>query len=86
MDAASQRDKIKPGMSVYGVDGELLGPVEAVEDDGIRVLTHSVPSAAIARVDDVGVHLHIAHAAFTAAAPATRAETDADASKAEPSS
>jgi len=64
---------IQPGTPVYGSDGELLGPVESVAGDGtLRILTHEVPPMAIARVDDTGVHLHVAKAAFTAAPPATR--------------
>ncbi len=65
-------DKIEPGMAVFGVDGEKLGAVESVGQDGIGLLTHTVPSAAIARVDDAGVHLLIAHAAFAASSPETR--------------
>ena len=64
---------IAPGTPVYGVDGELLGPVEAVDEGhSLRVLEHHVPPAAITRVDDDGVHLQLAKAAFTAAPPLTR--------------
>ncbi len=42
--------RIAPGMAVSDVDGQPLGPVEAVEHAGIRVLGHRVPPAAIARV------------------------------------
>jgi len=64
---------VKPGMPVYGSDGELLGPIESISNDGtIRVLTHSVPSMAIARVDATGIYLHVAKAAFAALPPDTR--------------
>lgn len=64
---------IAPGTPVYGVDGELLGPVEAVDEGpSLRVLEHHIPAEAITRVDDDGVHLQLAKAAFTAAPPVTR--------------
>jgi hypothetical protein len=64
---------IRPGMPVYGVDGVPLGEVEAVEPDrAIRVLTHKVPPAAIDYVDEAGVHLQVARAAFVARRPETR--------------
>lgn len=69
MDA--QLATIKPGMPVYGIDGESLGTVEAVEGDNLRLLNHVVPTVAVKRVDESGVQLHIARAAFTAAAPET---------------
>lgn len=65
-------DAIEPGMPVYGPNGELLGPVEAINNAGIRVLNQSVPPAAISRIDGAGVHLQLAATAFAAAAPATR--------------
>ncbi len=65
--------EIKPGTPVFTLDGKQLGPVESVgEDRCIRVLTHTVPPAAIERVDDDGVHLCLARAAFAAAPPITR--------------
>jgi hypothetical protein len=73
MSAGMDRSDITPGMTVYGSDGEALGPIESVGGDGtIQVLTHAVPAMAIARVDGTGVHLHVAKAAFTAAPPVTR--------------
>jgi len=73
---------IAPGMPVHGVDGKPLGTVEAIDDSGVRVLNHSVPAAAIARVDAAGVHLHLAHTAFTTAGP-TGTASAADASQIE---
>ena len=64
-------ETIEPGMPVYGIDGGELGTVEAVDGDTIRLLSHTVPATAVARVDDTGVHLHIARAAFAAASPET---------------
>ncbi len=65
--------EIKPGMPVFTLDGKELGPVESVNgDSSIHVHTHVVPPAAIQRVDDDGIYLHLAHAAFTAASPITR--------------
>ena len=73
MDERRNLDDIRPGMTVYGSDGEELGPIESVGNDGtIRVLTHAVPTMAIARADAAGVHLHVAKAAFAAAPPVTR--------------
>lgn len=66
---------ISPGMPVHGVDGKSIGMVEAVEDSGIRVLNRSVPLAAIERVDAAGVHLHLAHVAFTTTGPDATSET-----------
>jgi hypothetical protein len=64
---------IKPGTPVFTLDGKELGPVESVDgDSSIHVHTHVVPPAAIQRVDDDGIHLHLAHAAFAAAPPITR--------------
>jgi uncharacterized protein (TIGR02271 family) len=60
---------IEPGMPVYGPGGEPLGPVEAIDGAGIRVLNHNVPAAAITRVDNNGIYLKLAHTAFEAAAP-----------------
>jgi uncharacterized protein (TIGR02271 family) len=60
---------IAPGMPVYGPNGEPLGVVETRDRSGIRVLNHAVPAVAINRVDDEGVHLHLALAAFEAAPP-----------------
>jgi uncharacterized protein (TIGR02271 family) len=60
---------IEPGMPVYGPGREPIGPVEAIDTAGIRVLNHTVPSAAITRVDRDGVHLQLAFAAFQAAPP-----------------
>jgi len=66
---------IEPGMVVYGADGEVLGPVEAVQAASIHVLRHMVPAAAITRVDATGVHLMLARAAFaTAQAPVLNAD------------
>lgn len=76
MNEQTRAQTIRPGMSVYGSDGETLGQVESVGDDGyLRVLAHAVPAMAIARVDDTGVHLHVAKAAFAAAPPDTRDDT-----------
>jgi hypothetical protein len=73
MNEHTDLSKIQPGMTVFGSDGEKLGPVESIGNDGtIQVLTHAVPSAAIARVDSTGIHLHVAKAAFAAAPPVTR--------------
>ena len=68
-------EQIRPGMRVYGIDGEELGVVESIEGGSIRLLSHVVPAVAVARVDEAGVHLHIARAAFAAASPQTAAET-----------
>ena len=68
-------EQIKPGMPVFGIDGEELGTVEAIAGDEIRLLNHAVPAIAVARVDATGVHLHIARAAFAAASPETATET-----------
>jgi hypothetical protein len=66
-------NNVNPGMAVFGSDGELLGPIEAISNEGaIRVLTHVVPAMAIAYVDSAGVHLHVAKAAFAALPPDTR--------------
>jgi uncharacterized protein (TIGR02271 family) len=62
---------IEPGMPVYGPDGEPIGPVEAIDAAGIRVLNHAVPATAITRIDRDGVHLQLASAAFHAAPPMT---------------
>lgn len=62
---------IEPGMPVFGADGGALGPVEAIEGAGIRVLRQQVPQAAIARVDPAGVHLLLARAAFATLPPDT---------------
>lgn len=63
---------IRPGTVVYGADGDTLGLVEAVHTGSIGVLNHTVPAAAITRVDAAGVHLLLARAAFTASqGPAT---------------
>ena len=71
MSAEVDLTTIAPGMVVYGADGAVLGPVEAVQAAGIRVLRQAVPAAAIARVDAAGVHLLLARAAFpTAPTPA----------------
>ena len=75
MGAAVDLTTIEPGMVVYGADGEVLGPVEAVRADGIQVLCHAVPAAAITRVDAAGVHLLLARAAFpNAQTPPTGAD------------
>jgi uncharacterized protein (TIGR02271 family) len=60
---------IEPGMPVYGPGGEPIGPVEAIESSGIRVLNRSVPTSAITRIASDGVHLQLAYGAFEAAAP-----------------
>ena len=71
---------IAPGMVVYGADGAVLGPVEAVQAASIQVLRHMVPAAAITRVDAAGVHLMLARAAFSAApTPAASAMSAGDA-------
>lgn len=57
---------IRPGTVVYGADGDTLGLVEAVHAESISVLNHTIPAAAITRVDATGVHLLLARAAFTA--------------------
>jgi hypothetical protein len=73
MNERANLSDIKPGTPVYGIDGKQLGPVESVgEDHCIRVLAHRVPSAAIDHVDDDGIHLCLAQAAFAAAPPITR--------------
>ena len=64
---------IEPGMPVYGPNGEPLGTVEAIDSSGIRVLNQRYHAAAIARVDNYGVHLHLAATAFEAAEPLTAA-------------
>jgi len=71
---------IEPGMPVYGPGGEPIGPVEAIESSGIRVLNRSVPTAAITRIADDGVHLQLAYAALEAATPmASGVESNANA-------
>jgi len=60
---------IMPGMPVYGPGGEPLGPVEAIDNGGIRVLNHTVPQAAISRIDRDAVHIQLAATAFEAAPP-----------------
>jgi hypothetical protein len=73
MNERANIDDIKPGTPVFTFDGKELGSVESVDEDRcIRVHTHTVPQAAIERVDDSGVHLVLAHAAFAAASPITR--------------
>ncbi|MFN8516539.1 MAG: DUF2382 domain-containing protein, partial [Chloroflexia bacterium] len=67
-------DAIEPGTPVYGPNGELLGPVEAINRAGIRVLNHAVPSAAITQIDGDGIHLQLAPAAFAALAPESGAD------------
>lgn len=67
MDATVKLTAIEQGMPVYGADGDLLGPVEAVHTAGIAVRGHTVPAAAITRVDADGVHLLLARAAFATA-------------------
>jgi uncharacterized protein (TIGR02271 family) len=69
MSQGSNLGAIEPGMPVYGPGGEPIGPVEAVDSAGIRVLNHTVPPAAITRIDNDGVHLQLAYAAFEAASP-----------------
>jgi len=71
----TQLEQITPGMPVYGIDGELLGAVESILGDSIRLSTHTIPAVAVARVDAMGVHLHIARAAFAAASPETSGAT-----------
>ena len=75
---------ISPGMPVQGVDGKPIGLVEAVDDSGIRVLNRSVPLAAIERVDAVGVHLHLACAAFATAGLDVTSDTHPDAGALQP--
>jgi uncharacterized protein (TIGR02271 family) len=60
---------IGPGTPVYGPGGEPIGPVEAIDSAGIRVLNRIVPPSAITRIDDNGVYLRLAYAAFEAASP-----------------
>ena len=68
---------IKPGMPVFGVDGASLGAVESIDADlSLRVLTHTIPPAAVKRIDSAGVHLYLARAAFTAAPPETPVASD----------
>lgn len=71
----TQLEQITPGMPVYGIDGGSLGAVKSITGDAIRLSTHTIPAVAVARVDETGVHLHIARAAFAAAAPETATET-----------
>jgi uncharacterized protein (TIGR02271 family) len=66
MSESTSLERIDPGMPVYGSDGEQLGAVEAVNPTGIRVASHDVPRAAVARVDQDGVHLQLAKVAFMA--------------------
>lgn len=68
---------IQRGMPVYGADGQSLGVVEAVDDDGLRVAGRQIPRSAIARVDDGAIHLHIAGAALQARADTTAPPTTA---------
>lgn len=76
---------IAPGTPVYGVGGESIGPVEANDSTGIRVLGHTVPAKAIARVDTAGVHLHLGRPAFQTAPPESSGEVDAAQARAQPS-
>ena len=57
---------IDPGTAVIGVDGVAIGEVEAVDESGIRVAGQTVPPAAIERVAQDGIHLHLARTAFEA--------------------
>jgi hypothetical protein len=73
MNESTNTIDVKPGMLVFTLDGKQLGPVESIDEDRcIRVHTHTVPPAAIERVDTEGVHLRLAQAAFAAASPITR--------------
>ncbi len=67
---------IEPGMPVFGVNGEPIGAVESREADGFRVRGHAVPSAAIARIDSTGIHLHLGRTAFETLAPLSQEATD----------
>lgn len=64
-------DDIQQGMPVYGADGQSLGMVEDMDNDGLRVAGRQIPRAAIDRVDAGAVHLHIASAALQARADTT---------------
>ena len=73
MDENLDISMVEPGMPVFGIDGASLGPVESIDvDNNLQVLTHSIPPAAVARVDSTGVHLYLARVAFTTAPPETR--------------
>lgn len=69
-------EDIREGMPVYGADGQSLGVVESVSGDGLHIAGRQVPRAAIARVDEGAVHLHIASAALQARADTTALSTD----------
>lgn len=46
----SNAEQIDVGMSVYGFDERLIGPVEGLDADGLLVAGHRIPIAAIERV------------------------------------
>jgi hypothetical protein len=57
---------IRVGMPVYGVDEELIGPVEGLDGTGLHVGGHHIPSEAIARVSAEAIHLRIGGVALRA--------------------
>ena len=66
MSAQTVIESIAPGTVVIGVDGVRIGTVETADRTGMRVAGHAVPAAAIARVEEDRVLLHVAKAAFQA--------------------
>jgi len=67
-------ESIATGTPVFGVNGEAIGLVEATEDESFRLRGHVVPRTAIARVDNAGIHLHLARAAFEATSSLSQEE------------
>ena len=66
MNAQTDLTQITPGTAVVGVDGQTIGMVEAVRDESLTVAGHTIPAAAIARIEEDRVLLHLAKAAFRA--------------------
>lgn len=75
VDQRADQGTVAAGMAVYDLHGAPLGAVEAVGSDrSFRVMTHTIPPAAIDHIDAAGIHLRVARAAFAAGSPETRAD------------
>ena len=53
----SSRADIREGMQVYKMDGELVGTVERVDEDGIMVEGQRIPLNELGRVVQDGIYL-----------------------------